>query len=126
MQKIGLYWFSHDLRVRDNANLLTAAAEVDSLLCVYCLDPLWLSSNQYSLARMSANRWRFLKESLQNLDKQLKQYGQHLLVCFDSPVKAISQLVNQYQISKLYRSRHSGFYPKKISQALPYNLNSLN
>ena len=74
MRNIGLYWFGNDLRVNDNANLLKAASEVDDLLCIYCLDPQWLLPNRYDLATMSANRWRFLKESLLDMDKQLHQY----------------------------------------------------
>jgi deoxyribodipyrimidine photo-lyase len=64
-----------DLGVPDNANLSKAATEVDNLLCVYCLDPQRLLPKRCGLATMSANRWRFLKESLVDLDKQLFQLG---------------------------------------------------
>ena len=87
MRNVGLYWFGNDLRLHDNANLLKAAAEVDDLLCIYYLDPHWLMPNRYGLVTLSANRWRCLKESLLDLDKQLQQLGQHLLVCNDVPVK---------------------------------------
>jgi deoxyribodipyrimidine photo-lyase len=59
---------------------------------------------------MSANRWRFLKESLLDLDKQLHQLGQHLLVCYEAPVKAISHLASEHKVSFIYRSRHTGYY----------------
>lgn len=110
MRNVGLYWFVNDLRIHDNTNLLKAASEVDDLLCVYCLDPQWLLPNRYSLGTMSANRWRFLKESLLDLDKQLHQLGQHLLVCYESPVKAISDLASEHKVSFIYRSRHAGYY----------------
>lgn len=110
MRNVGLYWFVNDLRVHDNTNLLKAASEVDDLLCIYCLDPQWLLPNRYSLATMSANRWHFLRESLLDLDKQLHQLGQHLLVCYESPVKAISNLASEHKVSFIYRSRHTGYY----------------
>ena len=110
MRNVGLYWFVNDLRVHDNTNLLKAASEVDDLLCIYCLDPQWLLPNRYGLGTMSANRWRFLKESLLDLDKQLHQLGQHLLVCYEAPVKAISHLASEHKVSFIYRSRHTGYY----------------
>ena len=34
MKKLGIYWFSNDLRIDDNPALATAAQEVDQLLCI--------------------------------------------------------------------------------------------
>ena len=110
MRNVGLYWFGNDLRVHDNANLLKAASEVDDLLCIYCLDPQWLLPNRYGLATLSANRWLFLKESLQDLDKQLQRLGQHLVVCYEAPVKAISDRVGEHKVSLIYRCRQTGYY----------------
>jgi len=118
MRNVGLYWFGNDLRLHDNANLLKAAAEVDDLLCIYCLDPHWLMPNRYGLVTLSANRWRCLKESLLDLDKQLQQLGQHLLVCNDVPVKAIYDLASAHQVSFIYRSRQTGYYEKQQGLAL--------
>ncbi len=110
MGKVGLYWFGNDLRLHDNASLLKAALEVDELFCIYCLDPQWLMPNRYGLATMSHHRWRFIKESLIDLDKQLHKLGQHLIVCYQSPVKAIYDIASSYQVSYLYRSRQTGYY----------------
>jgi deoxyribodipyrimidine photo-lyase len=118
MRNVGLYWFDNDLRVHDNANLLKAASEVDDLLCIYCLDPQWLLPNRYGLATLSANRWRFLKESLQDLDKQLQRLGQHLVVCYEAPVKAISDRVGEHKVSLIYRCRQTGYYENQQGLAL--------
>ncbi|TSA38125.1 MAG: DASH family cryptochrome [Methylococcaceae bacterium] len=116
MRNVGLYWFGNDLRLHDNDNLLKAASEVDALLCIYCLDLQWLMPNRYGLVTMSANRLRFLKESLLDLDKQLQQLGQHLLVCYETPVKAISDLASEHNVSHIFRSRQTGYY--EIQQGL--------
>ena len=120
--KVGLYWFGNDLRLHDNVGLLKAAAEVDELLCIYCLDPHWLSPNRYGLVAMSANRWRFLKESLLDLDKQLQKIGQHLLVCYEPTVKAIFDLASLHKVSIIYRSRQTGYYENQQGLALQKNL----
>ncbi|WP_446811992.1 DASH family cryptochrome [Methylomonas sp. 2BW1-5-20] len=125
MRRVGLYWFGNDLRVRDNANLQQAGAVVDQLLCVYCLDPQWLSPNQYGLARLSPQRWRFLKEALQDLDKNLQQAGQRLLVCYDAPVTAIGALVAKHGVSVVYRSRHCGFQERQQWLALQQHIPGL-
>lgn len=122
MRKVGLYWFGNDFRVHDNANLLKATSEVDDLLCVYCLGPQWLLPNRYGLAMLSANRWRFLKESLLDLDNQLHQLGQHLVVCYEAPVKAISELAIEHKVSLIYRSRQSGYYENQQWLALQKQL----
>jgi deoxyribodipyrimidine photo-lyase len=123
MRNIGLYWFGcNDLRVHDNANLLKAVSEVDHLLCIYCLDPQWLLPNRYGLLTLSANRWRFLKESLLELDRQLHQLGQHLVVCYEAPVKAISDLASEYKVSLIYRSRQTGYYENRQGLALQKHL----
>ena len=67
---------------------------------------------------MSANRWRFLKESLLDLDKQLHQLGQHLVVCYEAPVKAISDLAIKHKVSLIYRSRQTGYYENQQWLAL--------
>lgn len=118
MRKVGLYWFGNDLRLHDNTNLLKAASEVDDLLCIYCIDPHWLLPNRYGLVTMSAIRWRFLKESLFDLDKHLQQLGQHLLVCYEAPVKAINDLVSVHKVSFIYRSRQTGYYEHQQGLAL--------
>ena len=36
--QVGLFLFKNDLRLHDNPALAKAAAEVDELICVYCLE----------------------------------------------------------------------------------------
>lgn len=118
MQHIGLYWFCNDLRLHDNLSLKIAASEVGQLICVYCVDPQWLTPNRYSIRGLSPQRWRFLLESLQALNSGLQKLGQHLLVCFEPPLVAIPKLVGQYDVTVVYRSRHAGFYENRDWQTL--------
>ena len=118
MKTVGLYWLTTDLRLHDNRNWISACSQVDELLCVYCVDPVWLEPNRYGLNPMSANRWRFLKESLHSLDKQLQRRGQHLLVFYQHPVDAISRLVTEFDVSVIYHSRQVGFYERQQLLAL--------
>lgn len=122
MKTTGLYWLTGDMRLHDNRNWINACCQADQLLCVYCVDPAWLEPNRYGLNPMSANRWRFLKESLQSLDKQLQSLGQHLRVVYQHPVDAIVQLVAEFQVSVIYHSRQVGYYERQQLQALKKRL----
>ena len=122
MKTVGLYWLTTDLRLHDNRNWINACCQADELLCVYCLDPALLEPNRYGLNLMSANRWRFLKEFLQSLDKQLQRIGQHLLVVYQHPVDGITRLVSEYDVSVIYHSRQVGFYERRQLLALKNSL----
>ena len=110
MAKTALLWFDQDLRIHDHPALMFAAQEYDHLICVYCLDPALHTNNRYSLPNISVNRLRFLSECLSELDKQLKTYSQALIICHASPLTALVDLINQYQVCAVFRSRSSGFY----------------
>ena len=98
MQKVGLFWFNHDLRMDDNAALVLAAAEVDKLICLYCADTTNTGPGWQQPAKLSPRRREFLFESLQDLETQLSQYGQKLVVRIQPPLEAIAQLITVHNV----------------------------
>ena len=71
MQKrIGLYWFTNDLRLTDNPLLHKANEEVDQLICLYSKPQFNCFLQKYSCQeRWGAARTRFLNQSLRNLSR---------------------------------------------------------
>ena len=126
MQKIGLLWFNHDLRVDDNATLLRAASEVDKLICLYCVDHCTVSPGFEKPAKLSPQRRNFLSQSLQDLDALLDRYGQELVVRMEPPLEAIAQLITVHDVSHLYRSKHVGTYENTVWQTLRKRYSMLN
>jgi len=118
MQKVGLFWFNHDLRIDDNAALLRAAAEVDKLICLYCVDATSAGPRWQQPAKLAPRRREFLFQSLQDLEIQLNHYGQKLVVRMQPPLDAIAQLITVHNVSHLYRSNHVGVYENTIWQTL--------
>ncbi|EAW31642.1 Deoxyribodipyrimidine photolyase [marine gamma proteobacterium HTCC2143] len=114
MQKVGLFWFNHDLRIDDNATLLRAAAEVDTLICLYCADTAKTGPGSRQPAELSLRRREFLFESLQDLEAQLNRHGQKLVVRIQPPLEAIAQLITVHNVSHIYRSNHVGSYENTI------------
>ena len=118
MQKVGIFWFNHDLRMDDNAALLRAASEVDKLICLYCVDTSSAGPGWQKPAKLGARRQEFLFESLQDLETQLSQYGQKLVVRMEPPLQAIAQLITVHNVSHLYSSKHVGSYENRIWNTL--------
>ncbi|MDV3504318.1 DASH family cryptochrome [Marinobacter sp. M-5] len=102
-----LYWFTRDLRLHDNAALL-AASRSDMLLCVYVVDPRWFKPGPLQSKAMGKHRWRFLWQSLMSLERSLRPLGQRLHIAFGEPEQVIPQLVREYRINRVIRSRQPG------------------
>lgn len=124
MHRLGLFWFQQDIRLSDHPALTQACAECEQLILLYCAEPGWFSPGRYTSKRMGMQRWRFVSDSLQELSHQLQPHKQQLVLRFQSPVEAISQLISQYNIDAIYQSRQPGYYEarqwQQLQQRFPY------
>ena len=114
MLKVGLFWFTHDLRVDDNAALARAAQEVDRLICLYCVDRPARVGDVRHPNQLSPIRRQFQLESLIDLNQALQQLGQHLEIREQPPLDAIAELITVHNISQLYSSVHVGSYENEV------------
>ncbi|CAD7961563.1 unnamed protein product [Amoebophrya sp. A120] len=81
-------WFRKCLRLTDNLPLLDACSKADNVVCFFVLDP-W-----FETSKVGVNRFRFLLESLTDLDAQLqKKHKSRLLILKGKPEEVISKLV---------------------------------
>lgn len=71
-----IHWFRKGLRLHDNPALLSALNNAAELWPVFVLDP-WFVAN----ARVGALRWRFLAQTLTDLDNSLKELGGRWPIC---------------------------------------------
>lgn len=70
-QKTVIHWFRKGLRLHDNPNLQAA---IDHLDGEHCLRPIFLLDPEIiQWLKVGPNRWRFLQESLDNLDRNLRK-----------------------------------------------------
>jgi len=65
-----IHWFRKGLRLHDNPALLAACENASHLYPVFFMDPYFVKGSNY---RVGINRWRFLLESLQDLDAGLRK-----------------------------------------------------
>ena len=66
---INLYWFKRDLRLVDNVPLQMSCDDEHPTLLFYLFEPELYASGHYS-----ERHWNFIKESIIDLNKQLKKY----------------------------------------------------
>ena len=102
-----LHWFRKNLRLHDNPALCEALKGCDTLYALYILPPFIPDAN------ISANRWNFLIECLEDLDSSLKSLGSQLLVVQGYPAQVIPSLLKNLHVTKLTFERESEPFGKQ-------------
>uniref|UniRef100_A0A3Q2CTR6 Cryptochrome circadian regulator 2 n=1 Tax=Cyprinodon variegatus TaxID=28743 RepID=A0A3Q2CTR6_CYPVA len=91
-----VHWFRKGLRLHDNPALQEALSGADTVRCVYVLDP-WFAG----AANVGINRWRFLLESLEDLDNSLKKLNSRLFVVRGQPTEVFPRLFKEWNVTRL-------------------------
>jgi len=96
----GLVWFRRDLRIRDNPALFNACRECDEVVPIFVFDDALLNSRRFGSACVT-----FMLGCLQELSKNLKQSGRHLVWRRGDPVEEVTKVVEEYGVSRIYWNR---------------------
>ncbi|XP_076036319.1 (6-4)-photolyase [Oratosquilla oratoria] len=91
-----IHWFRKGLRLHDNPALLAAIEEGVEVWPVFILDP-WFVSN----ARVGQNRWRFLAQTLVDIDQSLRKLGSRLFVVRGKPEEVFPDLFKSWNVKKI-------------------------
>ncbi len=113
LKKIALVWFKTNLRLRDNECLVRALAENDEVIPFYCLDEQLFVTTRYGFKKAGAFRLKFLKESLQQLDEELRTAGSGLMLLKGTPEKQIAGLVRIFDAQSVYAEKEVA--PEELS-----------
>jgi deoxyribodipyrimidine photo-lyase len=87
-----ILWFRNDLRLADNAALTAACAAHEEVLPVLIIDPRQHGASPLGFDRSGPFRRRFLKESIADLDAQLRAKGSALHVRVGEPAAELAHL----------------------------------
>ncbi|KAK7491461.1 hypothetical protein BaRGS_00017290 [Batillaria attramentaria] len=98
MTQRSIHWFRKGLRLHDNPALLAACENACQLYPVFFLDPYFVKGSSY---HVGINRWRFLLESLQDLDNSLQKFNSRLYVVRGNPQEMLPKLFKRWEITKL-------------------------
>jgi len=95
-----IHWFKKGLRLHDNPALIAALKPLEgeplTLRPVFVLDPWFLKNGN-----VGDNRWRFLQQTLVDLDTSLKKLGSRLYVLKGSPEEVFEKYFKKWDVKKI-------------------------
>ena len=96
-------WFKRDLRTRDHAPLVAAASLGEPVI------PLYVIEDEYwQLPDTSGRQWAFIRDSLDDLDRQLRKAGSRLLVMRGSGIDTLKQLQARQDVKRVFCHQETG------------------
>ncbi|MEQ8514474.1 MAG: deoxyribodipyrimidine photo-lyase [Chromatocurvus sp.] len=100
---IDVVWFKRDLRLRDHAPLSAALQSGRPVLLLYCLEPVLLDDPHYR-----TRHWRFVWQSLQDMQTTLSQHGAGMLVTRGHMPEVLASLQAEFGLHTLYSHEETG------------------
>jgi deoxyribodipyrimidine photo-lyase len=117
-KRIGLFWFTNDLRLHDNPALMRANLSLDELSCVYVSSVGVSSPSPYTMTSSGERKKLFLQQSITNLGQNLSLIGQRLIHLHGHSIEVLATLIEQFGVSDIFRSDNVGSYENQVWRAL--------
>ncbi|XP_055698934.1 cryptochrome-1 isoform X2 [Phlebotomus papatasi] len=90
-EKHTVHWFRKGLRLHDNPALLSGITGAVTFRCVFVIDPWFAGSSNVGI-----NKWRFLLQCLEDLDRNLRKLNSRLFVIRGQPADALPKLFKDW------------------------------
>jgi deoxyribodipyrimidine photo-lyase len=100
---INIVWFKRDLRLTDHTPLRLAIEHNKPIVLLYVVEPMLLDDPHYS-----EQHWRFIWQSLEDLNHQLTPYQSRIQVVHAPLPDAFEQIVKVADIDHLYSHEEVG------------------
>ncbi|WP_029854420.1 deoxyribodipyrimidine photo-lyase, partial [Vibrio parahaemolyticus] len=118
-KKIGLYWFTFDLRLHDNSLLVDASSFLDELVCLYCRPSVTPFLHHFAQeVTLGRARRKFIDASLCELNDALGQLGQRLWTLDIPPYQALKYAIQYLSVTHLYADAMAGSDEQNILHKL--------
>ncbi|WP_440069055.1 cryptochrome/photolyase family protein [Tenacibaculum discolor] len=98
--KVSIFWFRRDLRLEDNKGLHEALQSGNKVVPLFIFDKDILESLPKNDARVT-----FIYQTLQKLDKELREYRSSLMIKKGKPLEVWRKLVEEYTIQGVYTNK---------------------
>lgn len=110
-RKTHIHWFRNDLRLHDQP-FLQKVSHSERLICIYILNPIQFQYVKWGITllpfrKMGLNRIQFLRETLYDLQQNLRLHGNELIVKVGNPRTILKDLVDQYDASLSYQIEYA-------------------
>ncbi|RDK84361.1 UNVERIFIED_ORG: deoxyribodipyrimidine photo-lyase family protein (cryptochrome) [Idiomarina abyssalis] len=103
MSRTAVVWLKRDLRLSDHDALAAALKHHDSVLLWYNFEPMLLDDPHYDM-----RHWRFVWQSLCDMNEQLKPYGVNLHISCGDILEQLQRIQNKLGSIELYSYQEIG------------------
>jgi len=100
---VNVVWFKRDLRLQDHTPLHLALRKRQPVLLLYIFEPILLNDSHYS-----ERHFRFIKESLDELQKQLEAYHTQVLIVEGNAEDVFKTIHQQLTIKSVFSHQETG------------------
>lgn len=100
---MNIVWFKRDLRLSDNEALFRAFETGEKTLLLYIFEPSLLNDYHYS-----QRHFDFIKQSLEELQNQLKNYQTQILIIESEVIDALKKINQLEPISNIFSHQETG------------------
>ncbi|MGQ7856562.1 DASH family cryptochrome [Pedobacter sp. WC2501] len=122
MKRRGLVWFKNDLRLHDNEALIRAHQQCSDLVFCYCIEQSDYEKSGLGFRKKDAVRFKFMRQSVLDLRKNLESLGGHLVIAETSAINTIPELVEAYEITDIYGEEEYAPYELNLVKAVMHRL----
>jgi deoxyribodipyrimidine photo-lyase len=102
-EEIHVVWFKRDLRLQDNEAIKNALASNKRVLFLYVFENSLIDDAHYD-----ERHWNFIKQSIIDLNADLKKYNTQVLCVQTEVVNAFNQIFNSYKVDTVFSHQETG------------------
>ncbi|WP_318432793.1 deoxyribodipyrimidine photo-lyase [Photobacterium leiognathi] len=103
MKKVNVVWLKRDLRLTDHQALSVATNSDLPVMLIYIMEPMLLSDPHYS-----ERHWRFIWQSLQDMNYQLAGVNSQVFIFHGNAVECLDKLMHHFPINALFSHQEIG------------------
>ncbi len=123
MHDVSIHWYRNGLRFHDNPTLLDACQQSKTMLPLYVIDPEAPFAQTQGL-RPACIRANFALESIQEVDKKLRNMNSQMIVILGKPKQVIPEVVALLGASALYYEQEAAAPIRKADAEVLQELKS--
>lgn len=102
-EHINVVWLKRDLRLQDNEAIANALETGKRTLLIYVFEPLLLNDHHYS-----ERHFNFIKESLRDIDSELKKYNSKVLTVTNDIQSTFNLIQEFYKVDAVFSHLETG------------------
>ena len=121
-QSTALVWFRNNLRIEDNPPLTDATKNHNKVIGVFCFDEIQFGETKWGFPKTGPFRFKFLIESLKNLESRLRDYNIPLVIIKGNTANELNKLVHKYNVSDIYSPKEITWEETQIEQEIDSQL----